>query len=58
MPTRTSAGVGDHSFFLILIPIDCKITNLFCLYLCLSQLIMPQTQRSFPSYQEFKDEPR
>jgi len=30
MPTRISAGVGDHPYFLtfiIMIPIKCKITN-------------------------------
>ena len=33
MPTRISAGVGDHPFFpyflyfITMIPIDCKITN-------------------------------
>ena len=35
MPTRISAGVGDHPCFLTfitMIPIDCKITN-FSLYL-------------------------
>jgi len=32
MPTRISAGVGDHPCFLFIhnyIPIDCKITNFF-----------------------------
>ena len=27
MPTRISAGVGDHPCFITMIPIDCKITN-------------------------------
>ena len=27
MPTRISAGVGDHPCFLTMIPTDCKITN-------------------------------
>jgi len=26
MPTRMFADVGDHSCFLIMIPIDCKLT--------------------------------
>ena len=30
MPTKISAGVGDHAFFLTMIPIDCKITNFPC----------------------------
>ena len=43
MPTKISAGVGDHPFFLIfitMIPIDCKITNfpytcnyMWCVYM-------------------------
>ena len=34
MPTRISAGVGDHHCFLItMIPMDCKISNFSsCLY--------------------------
>jgi len=37
MPTRISAGVGDHLLFIYMIPIDCKITNFF-LYLFVSFL--------------------
>jgi len=38
MPTRISAGVGDHPCTVI--PIDCKITNFFSLYLCLIELFV------------------
>ena len=36
MPTRISAGVGDHPCFLTMIPISCKITN-FSLYLYITE---------------------